>query len=53
MGKEGFSNDVDCGGESSFGKDTMLHLAVQPNRSLSSQCVGSISATFEPATSRS
>ena len=52
-GKEGFSNDADCGGRSGFGKDTIVSGGSAKSISCSSQCLGSISATFEPASSRS
>lgn len=52
-GKEGFSNDADFGGGSGFGKDTIAPGGSAKAISGSSQCLGSKSATFEPASSRS
>ena len=52
-GKEGFSNNADCGAGSGFGKDTIASGGSAKSISSSSQCLGSKSATFEPASSRS
>ena len=53
MGKEDFSNDTACGGGSGFGKDTIASGGSAKSISGSSQCLGSKSGTFKPASSRS
>ena len=52
-GIEGFSNNADCGGRSGFGQDTIASGGSAKSISASLQCLGSRSATFEPASSRS
>ena len=52
-GREGFSNNADFGGGSGFGKNTIACGSSAKSMSASSQCLGSKSATFEPASSRS
>ena len=52
-GKEGFSNNADCGGGSGFCKDTIASCGSAKSISGSSQFLGPRSATFEPASSRS
>ena len=51
-GVESFSNGTDCGSGSDFGKGTIASGVSAKSIPGSSHCLGSESATFDPASSR-